>query len=78
MIIENLAKLTEWAAAQAAASGALDGFDRRTAAAAVEALGGVIWRHGIGQGLRPGDDWSWLLELYGPDRIGEIIAAAGE
>ena len=78
MIIENLARLTDWAAAQAAASGALDGLSRPQASAAVEALAGTVWRHAIGQGLRPGDDWGWVLEMYGPDRVAEIVAAATE
>lgn len=78
MIIETLARLTDWAAAQAAESGALAGMNRHQASAAVEAIAGTIWRHAIGQGLRPGDDWGWILEMYGPDRMAEIVRAAQE
>ena len=72
MIIENLARLCDWSAAQATACGALDSLPQDAAGHAVECIAGVIWRHALGQGLRPGDDWGWILEMYDPARIREI------
>ena len=66
MIIENLAKLCDWVASAGVRP------------EAVEAAAGVIWRHAHGQGLRAGDDWGWILDQYGPERLREIEAAAAE
>jgi hypothetical protein len=68
MIIENLAKLCDWATAAAREFGV----DPRCA----EAAAGVIWRHAHGQGLRAGDDWGWILAQYGAEQFREIEAAA--
>ena len=43
-----------------------------------ESAAGVIWRHARGQGLKLGDDWSWVIELYGPEQFREIVAAFGK
>ena len=66
MIIENLAKLCDWVTAAGVRPDA------------VEAAAGVIWRHAHGQGLQAGEDWGWILEQYGPERLREIEAAAAE
>jgi hypothetical protein len=68
MTIKTLAKLCDWAAAQAAAAG--------VDPSCAEAAAGVIWRHAHGQGLRAGDDWGWILAQYGAEQFREIEAAA--
>jgi hypothetical protein len=68
MIIENLAKLCDWATAAAREFG--------VDPACAEAAAGAIWRHAHGQGLRAGDDWGWILEQYGREQFREIAAAA--
>jgi hypothetical protein len=68
MIIENLAKLCDWAAAAAREFG--------VDPSCAEAAAGVIWRHAHGQGLRAGDDWGWILAQYGAEQFREIEAAA--
>jgi hypothetical protein len=76
MIIETSAQLHDWCLRQAA--GELSGLDAAAAEHAVQCISSVIWRHAIGQGLRLGDDWGWVLELYGPEQFREIIEAAAE
>lgn len=76
MIIETSSDLHAWCREQAAA--ALAGLDPQAAAHAVDCVQSVIWRHGIGQGLRLGDDWGWILELYGLEQFREIVQAAAE
>ena len=76
MKIDTLAQLVNWAAAQAA--DIVQGLPPAQAGKAVEDIAGVIWRHGFGQGLRPGDDWGWILAQYEPPRLREIVAASTE
>jgi hypothetical protein len=76
MKIDTLAQLVNWAAAQAADS--VQGLPPAQAGKAVEDIAGVIWRHGFGQGLRPGDDWGWILAQYDSQRLREIVAASTE
>jgi len=72
MRINNLRQLCDWAQDHAAAS--LAGLPAAQAATAVEDIAGVIWRHAFGQGLRPGDDWGWILDQYDAGRIAAIVA----
>lgn len=76
MIIDTSAQLREWIGRNAAGQAA--GLDAAAAAHAMECVQSVIWRHAIGQGLRLGDDWGWILEMYGPDQFREIIEAAAD
>ena len=76
MIIETSAQLHDWVCRNAAGQAA--GLDAAAAAHAMDCVQSVIWRHARGQGLRLGDDWGWVLELYGPDQFREIVAAAAE
>jgi hypothetical protein len=76
MIIETSAQLREWIGRNAADQAA--GLDPAAAAHAMDCVQSVIWRHARGQGLRLGDDWGWVLEMYGPGQFREIVAAAAE
>lgn len=76
MIIKNLARLADWAQQQAAECGALDGLPPAVADHCVCSIASVIWRHGFGQQLKPGDDWSIVLEMYTPEKIAEIVREA--
>jgi hypothetical protein len=76
MKIDTLAQLVNWAAAQAA--DIVQGLPPAQAGKAVEDIAGVIWRHAFGQGLRPGDDWGWILAQYDSQRLREIVAASAE
>jgi hypothetical protein len=76
MIIETSRELHAWAAEKAQPHTA--GLDAAAAAHAVECVASVVWRHGIGQGLRLGHDWGWILDLYGPDEFAAIVQAAAE
>lgn len=78
MIIDNLASVCDWCAREMAECGALDSLEPAAAARAVEDAAGVIWRHAFGQGLKPRDDWGWILEMYGPDRLRMIAAESVE
>lgn len=76
MIIETALQLDRWCREQAADQlGQLDGPAGEHAAMCIAS---VIWRHAHGQGLRLGDDWGWVLEMYGPDQFREIVQAAAE
>ena len=70
MKIENLAILCEWAAGAAAAAGVDPAYAEEVAA--------VVWRHAHGQGLRAGDDWSLVLDMYGVEQLREIAEAAAD
>jgi hypothetical protein len=70
MKIENLARLCNWAAGAAAAAGVDPAYSEEIAA--------VVWRHAHGQGLRAGDDWSLVLDMYGVEQLREIAAAAAD
>lgn len=72
MKVESLRQLVEWADREAAAAG----IDRTPKTA--EHIASVIWRHAHGQGLSVGDDWSWVLEMYGPDQMRKIDKASRE
>ena len=76
MIIETAAQLDHWCERQA--DGLLSALDPAAADHAVQCISSVIWRHAIGQGLRLGDDWAWILKMYGLDQFREIIDAAAE
>lgn len=76
MIIENVGQLNQWCRAQAA--GQLGKLDASAADHAVACIASVVWRHGIGQGLRLGDDWGWVLSMYGAAEILEITQAAAD
>jgi hypothetical protein len=76
MIIETSAQLHDWVCRNAAGQAA--GLDAAAAAHAMECVQSVIWRHAIGQGLRLGHDWGWILEMYGPEQFREIVEAAAE
>lgn len=76
MKIDTLTQLVNWAAAQAA--DIVEGLPPAQAGKAVEDIAGVIWRHGFGQGLRPGDEWGWILAQYDSQRLREIVAASAE
>lgn len=76
MIIETSAQLYDWCAWQSADQ--TSGLDPSAADHAVQCISSVIWRHAMGQGLRLGDDWGWVLEVYGPDQFREIVEAAAE
>jgi hypothetical protein len=76
MIVENVGQLNHWCRTQAA--GELAQLDAAAADHAVACIASVVWRNGIGQGLRLGDDWAWILEMYGLDQFREIIQAAAE
>jgi hypothetical protein len=76
MIIETSAQLHDWCLRHATSE--LSGLNAAAAEHAGQCISSVIWRHAIGQGLRLGDDWTWILEMYGPDQFREIIEAAAE
>lgn len=76
MIIETARDLRAWCIEQAAP--AVQGLDAAAADHALQCVQSVVWRHAIGQGLRLGDDWGIVLELYGPDQFREIVASAAE
>jgi len=76
MIIETARDLRAWCIEQAAA--AVAGLDAAAADHAIQCIQSVVWRNAIGQGLRLGDDWGWVLSMYGPDQFREIVEAAAE
>ena len=76
MIINTADELNAWCREKAAPQ--LAELDAAAAAHAVECIASVVWRNAIGQGLRLGEDWGWILDLYGPDELGEIVAAAAD
>ena len=76
MKIETSTQLHDWCRRQATPQ--LAGLEAAAADHAVECISSVIWRHAHGQGLGLGDDWAWVLELYGPAQFREIIEAAKE
>lgn len=76
MIIKNVGQLSEWCRTQAA--GQLGKLEATAADHAVACITSVVWRHGIGQGLRLGDDWAWVLSMYGDAEILEIVQAAAD
>jgi hypothetical protein len=46
------------------------------AAHAVECIASVIWRNAFGQGLKLGDDWGWILDVYDAAAVADIVQAA--
>lgn len=76
MIIESARQLNQWCRVQAAEQ--LRGLSAAAEEHAAMCISSVVWRHAIGQGLRLGDDWGWVLEMYGPDQLREIVEAAAE
>lgn len=76
MVINTAAELNVWSREKAAAQ--LAELDASAATHAVECIASVVWRNAIGQGLRLGDDWGWILDLYGPDEVAAIVQAAAE
>lgn len=76
MIIETARDLHAWCLESAAA--ALSGLDPADAEHAAQCIESVVWRHAIGQGLRLGDDWGWVLSMYGDAQFREIVQAAAE
>lgn len=76
MIIKTTRQLHDWVCLQA--SGQVGGLPPEDAEHATHCIRSVIWRHAVGQGLRLGDDWGWLLELYGPEQFRDIVSAAAE
>lgn len=78
MIIKTARELDAWALEVVAAAGAADGLDEAAVAHAVQSVSSVAWRHAIGQGLRLGDDWGWVLAMYDAPRVREIVQASIE
>ena len=78
MVINRLSDLWEWSSSRAQECGVLEGLDARAAAFAVECISSVIDRNATGQGLKWGDDWGWVLEMYGEPQLREIVAASTE
>ena len=78
MVINDARELLEWCQAQAEATDALQGLDDSQAHTAVEDVCSVVWRHAHGQGMRVGEDWGWVLEMYDSNRIAEIVQASVE
>jgi hypothetical protein len=76
MIIKTTRQLHDWVCRQA--SGEVEDLPPEAAEHATHCILSVIWRHAVGQGLRLGDDWGWLLELYGPEQFRGIVSAAAE
>lgn len=76
MIIKTAADLHDWCRSQAADQ--TRELDAAAAHHAVECIASVVWRHAIGQGLRLGDDWVWVLGLYDAAAIREIVEAAAD
>ena len=76
MIIETAADLHAWCLESAAA--ALAEIQPAAAAHAAQCIESAVWRHAIGQGLRLGDDWGWVLSMYGDAQFREIVQAAAE
>jgi hypothetical protein len=68
--IMNLAGLLAWVDSQSA--GVPWHSDERLARFALEDISSVIARHGRGQGLDWGDDWSIVLEQYTLEKMKEI------
>ena len=76
MVIENLAQLCNWVQEQAAEL--LADYDPQLATYAVEDIASVIHRNAHGQQLSWGDDWGWVLELYGPEQMREIAVESAK
>lgn len=76
MIIETARDLRAWCIEKAAP--AVAGMDAAAADHAVQCIQSVVWRHAIGQGLRLGDNWGLILDMYGPEELSGIVQAAGE
>lgn len=76
MIIESARQLDDWCRDKAAAQ--LDGLDEAATDHAAQCIASVVWRHAIGQGLRLGDDWGWVLSMYGDAQFREIVQAAAQ
>ena len=76
MVISNLAQLCNWVQEQAA--GLLAEHDPRLAMHAVEDIASVIARNANGQQLSWGDDWGWVLEMYGPEEMREIVVESAK
>ncbi len=70
MIIHNLTELCQWVEQRAA--DVLADYDPRLAAYAVEDIASVIHRNAHGQQLSWGDDWGWVLEMYGTEQMKAI------
>jgi hypothetical protein len=76
MRIDSLPQLHDWVTDQT--RGIVAGLPPAQAAEVVESAAGVIWRHAFGQGLRPGDDWGWILAQYDQSQLQAVAAAALE
>jgi hypothetical protein len=76
MVINNLAQLCNWVQDQAAE--VLAEYDPRLATHAVEDIASVIARHARGQQVSWGDDWGWVLEMYGPAQMREIVSESAK
>ena len=75
MIIKSAKTLADWAEA---AAGAMLPSDPDLRVSTVGAICSVVWRHARGQGLELGHDWGWVLELYTPQKLAEIVAEAAK
>jgi hypothetical protein len=78
MIIETARKLDAWSRERLEDSGALPGLDDAAAAHAVQSISAVVWRNAVGQGLRLGQDWGWILDAYDAAAIRGIVEASIE
>ncbi len=76
MIIEDLARLCDWV--QEHAAEVLADYDPQLANFAVEDIASAISRNARGQQLSWGDDWGWVLELYGPEQMREIAVESAK
>lgn len=78
MIIKTARELDAWSRERLGDCELAAGLDHEAAAHAVQAISSVVWRNAIGQGLRFGQDWGWLLETYDAAGIREIVQASIE
>ena len=76
MVVNNLAQLCKWV--QEHGADVLAKYDSHVAIHAVEDIASVISRHAHGQQLSWGDDWGWVLEMYGPEQMREIAAESAK
>lgn len=70
MIVRNLVDVVNWADRQSGDEPWHS--DPFLAGRIGEDIASVVVRNAFGQGLKYGDDWGWILEMYGPEECRKI------